>query len=138
MAYAIMPVEGDGELVSTERYDTVKRVYPVEQHFYGVQFSEDGKWLAFKEAVKEDKERGGCSTRQNWLFDEITGGRELSTWKKQRYDRSGCLFQWQTGHTHICPTGGKGKEPWVPNQMMLSWRPVAGRMATVKARAGAM
>ncbi|MFT3823444.1 MAG: prolyl oligopeptidase family serine peptidase [Chitinophagaceae bacterium] len=88
MAYAMMPVEGDGELIVQKVRDTVKRTYPVGSFFSGLQFSDDGKWLVFKEGAKDKERKAAAKMPGKQLFDKLQVV-ELATWKKTEYDKAG-------------------------------------------------
>ena len=65
MAYAMLPVEGDGELIIQKTNDSAsKKSYPIgSTNSANIEFSEDSRWIAFKEYPKEKEkkanEKGG-------------------------------------------------------------------------------
>ncbi|MCH7414696.1 prolyl oligopeptidase family serine peptidase [Belliella sp. R4-6] len=65
MAYAMLPVEGDGELIIRKTNDPdSKKTYPIgSTNSANIEFSEDSRWIAFKEYPKEKEkkanEKGG-------------------------------------------------------------------------------
>ncbi|RYG30310.1 MAG: hypothetical protein EOO01_36905 [Chitinophagaceae bacterium] len=52
VAYPLTTREGDGELIVRKVNDTILKKYPIGGTSAGFSFSEDGKWLAFKESPK--------------------------------------------------------------------------------------
>lgn len=89
VAYAIHPVEGDGELVLQKVNDTVKHVYPIGgAPSFSAKFSEDGKWLAFKEFPKDRDRKAALKQPGKTLFDKLYL-MNLGTWEKTEYEKAG-------------------------------------------------
>jgi len=71
VAYPLLMREGDGELIVKKVNDTIQKKYPVGGSFSGFAFSEDGKWLAFKESSKFKEVKAAAKTPGKQLFEKI-------------------------------------------------------------------
>lgn len=89
VAYALHPVEGDGELVLQKINDTVKRIWPIgAAPSFSARFSEDGKWLAFKEFPKDRDRKAAAKQPGKTLYDKLYLI-DLSNWDKTEYEKAG-------------------------------------------------
>ena len=89
MAYAILTVEGDGELIIQKLRDTVKRSYPIGgSPSFSFEFSDDSKWIAFKEFPKDKDRKAAAKSPGKQLFDKLHLV-NLSNWKKTEYEKAG-------------------------------------------------
>ncbi len=71
-AYAIVPVDGDGELFLQRIGDTTLKKFPVGGAIFpSMQFSKDGKWFAFKEAAKNKDQKAAAKTGGRQVFDKL-------------------------------------------------------------------
>jgi hypothetical protein len=72
VAYGIVPVDGDGELYLQKVGDTVLKKYSIGGNaFISMAFSEDGKWLAFKEAAKSKELKASAKPGGRQVFDKL-------------------------------------------------------------------
>jgi len=73
VAYAMLPVEGDGELIVQKVNDpSSKKTYPIGAATSpSVAFSENGKWIAFKEYTKDKDKKAAAKTPGKQLFDKL-------------------------------------------------------------------
>ncbi len=72
VAYGIVPVDGDGELFLQKAGDTVLKKFPVGgAPFISMQFSKDGKWLAFKESAKSKDLKAAAKPGGRQVFDKL-------------------------------------------------------------------
>jgi dipeptidyl aminopeptidase/acylaminoacyl peptidase len=89
MLYALHPVEGDGELVLQKVNDTIKRAYPIGgSPSFRAEFSEDGKWLAFKEFPKDKERKAAAKSPGKTLFEKLWLV-NLASWEKTDYEKAG-------------------------------------------------
>ncbi len=71
-AYAIVPVDGDGDLYLQRVGDTTLKKYPIGgTTFPSMQFSKDGKWFAFKEAAKNKDLKAAAKPGGKQVFDKL-------------------------------------------------------------------
>ncbi|UYQ93633.1 prolyl oligopeptidase family serine peptidase [Chitinophaga horti] len=88
-AYALTTREGDGELFVKRVKDTAQKQYAIgNQAMPQFSFSEDGKWLAYKEAVSFKERRAASKTPGKMLFDKLHIV-ELSSGKKTTFEKAG-------------------------------------------------
>ena len=88
-AYAMVSVEGDGEIfLKNLRTDSVKN-YPIGGNMNpSMEFSEDGKWFAFKEYPKFKESKAVIKNPGKQLFETLHLI-ELSTLKKTDFEKVG-------------------------------------------------
>lgn len=88
-AYPITAAEADGELVVKKLNDTIERRFPIGfSSFPQFAFSDDGKWLVFKESPKFKEVKANEKTPGKQLFEKLYL-LELSTNKKTEFERAG-------------------------------------------------
>lgn len=88
-AYAMVSVEGDGEIILKNiQTDSVKH-YPIggSMNPY-MEFSEDGKWFAFKEYPKYKETKAAAKSPGKQLFETLHLI-ELSSLKKTDFEKAG-------------------------------------------------
>ncbi|PZR27157.1 MAG: S9 family peptidase [Citrobacter freundii] len=89
VAYPLMAREGDGELIVRKvNADTIYKKYAIGGTSAGFSFSEDGKWLAFKESTKFKEAKAAAKTPGKQLFDKLILV-ELATGKQTEFERAG-------------------------------------------------
>jgi len=88
VAYPLLMREGDGELIVKKVNDTVQKKYPIGGSFAGFTFSEDGKWLAFKESSKFKEVKAAAKNPGKQLFEKLILV-ELATGKQKEFERAG-------------------------------------------------
>jgi dipeptidyl aminopeptidase/acylaminoacyl peptidase len=72
VAYGIVPVDGDGDLFLQKVGDTVLKKYPIGGNaFLSMAFSEDGKWVAFKEAAKSKELKAAAKPGGKQVYDKL-------------------------------------------------------------------
>jgi dipeptidyl aminopeptidase/acylaminoacyl peptidase len=87
MAYSLLPVDGDGELVVQKVKGTEKKTFPVgSTNFANFSFSEDSKWFAFKEFPKNKDKKANAKTPSKQLFEKLVVV-ELATDKKTEFEK---------------------------------------------------
>ena len=88
-AYAMVSVEGDGEIILKNlSTDSIKH-YPIGGNMNpSMEFSEDGKWFAFKEYPKYKESKAAAKTPGKQLFESLHLI-ELSNLKKIDFDKIG-------------------------------------------------
>ncbi|MEO6819638.1 MAG: hypothetical protein ABI204_07920, partial [Ginsengibacter sp.] len=88
-SYAMVSVEGDGEIfLKNLSNDSVKQ-YPIGGNMNpSMEFSEDGKWFAFKEYPKYKESKAAKKTPGKQLFETLHLI-ELSNLKKIDFDKAG-------------------------------------------------
>ena len=91
MAYAMMPVEGDGELIVQRVADNnVKKTYPIgSTSFPNLAFSEDGRWLAFKEYPKDKDRKAAAKSGGKGLKDKLILLDLANDFKKTEFENVG-------------------------------------------------
>jgi dipeptidyl aminopeptidase/acylaminoacyl peptidase len=99
-AYPVTAAEGDGELVVKKLNDTVERRFPIGfSSFPQFAFSEDGKWLVFKEAAKY-KEVKATEKMPKQLFDKLYL-LDLANNKKTEVEKAGAFSFNGKAATHL-------------------------------------
>jgi dienelactone hydrolase len=89
VAYPMLTYEGDGELVLKKIKDTLEKKYPIGgAGFASLAFSEDGKWVAFKEFPAFKEAKAAAKTPEKQLFEKLVLI-ELATGKKTLFERAG-------------------------------------------------
>lgn len=88
VAYPLTTREGDGELIVRKVNDTTQKKYPIGGSVGSFSFSEDGKWLAFKEATKFKEAKAAAKTPGKQLFEKLILV-ELATGKQTEFERAG-------------------------------------------------
>lgn len=88
LAYPLMMREGDGELIVRKVNDTIQKKYPIGGASAGFSFSEDGKWLAYKESTKFKEAKAAAKTPGKQLFEKLILV-ELATGKTTEFERAG-------------------------------------------------
>lgn len=89
VGYALLAREGDGDLYIKKVKDTAQKVYALgNPAFPSFSFSEDGKWLAYKEAVPFKEKKAAAKIPGKQLFEKLHLV-ELSTGKKTTFEKSG-------------------------------------------------
>ena len=87
VAYGIVPVDGDGDLYLQKVGDTLLKKYPIGgTSFISMAFSEDGKWLAFKESSKSKDIKAGAKPGGRQVFDKLHVI-NLASDKKTEYEK---------------------------------------------------
>lgn len=73
MAYGLLPVEGDGELIVQKAAEPDdKKNYPIgATNFPSFSFAENSKWIAFKEAPKDREKKAAAKTGGKGLPDKL-------------------------------------------------------------------
>ncbi|MFC0261650.1 alpha/beta hydrolase family protein [Fontibacter flavus] len=91
MAYAIMPVEGDGEIVIQKSDDPGnKKTYPIgSTTFPSISFSENGRWIAFKEYPKDKEKKAAVKSNGKGLKDKLILLDLQSDFKKTEFENVG-------------------------------------------------
>lgn len=90
VAYALHPVEGDGEIVVRKVGDTVMRSFPIgASPSFSAAFSDDGRWIAFKEYPKESERRASTRNPGGKPLQEKLHLVSLSDGKRRTYEKSG-------------------------------------------------
>lgn len=89
VAYAMVSVEGDGEIIlKNVTTDSVKH-YPIGGNMNpSMQFSEDGKWFVFKEYPKYKEAKAASKSPAKRLFEKLYLV-NLSDLKKIDFDKAG-------------------------------------------------
>ncbi len=88
VAYPLHTREGNGELIIKKVNDTLQRKYPIGgASFASYSFSEDGKWLAYKEASGYKEIQEAAKTPGKQLFDKLFLV-ELASGKKTEFERA--------------------------------------------------
>ncbi len=88
-AYPITAAEADAELVVKKLNDTVERRFPIGySSFPQFSFSEDGKWLVFKESPKFKEVKANEKTPGKQLFEKLFL-LDLANNKKTEFERAG-------------------------------------------------
>lgn len=88
-AYPITAIEADAELVVKKLNDTIERRFPVGFSSYpAFSFSEDGKWLVFKETAKFKEVKANEKAPGKQLFDKLYL-LDLANNKKTEFERAG-------------------------------------------------
>ncbi len=88
-AYAMVLMEGDGEIILKNlNTDSVTRYAIGGSMFPSLQFSEDGKWLAFKTYPKYKESKAAAKNPGKQLFQTLQLV-ELSTLKKTEFEKAG-------------------------------------------------
>ncbi len=109
MAYALSPVEGDGELVVQKADDPdSKKKFPIGSATSpSVTFSEDGRWLAFKEYPKEKEKKAAEGDNNKKLKEKLILVDLQNEYKKTIYENvSSYAFNGKTG-SHLGINLGK-------------------------------
>jgi fermentation-respiration switch protein FrsA (DUF1100 family) len=88
VAYPLLTREGDGELIVRKVNDTTQKKYPIGGSSTGFSFSEDGKWLAFKESTKFKDAKAAAKTPGKQLFEKLILV-ELATGKQTEFEKAG-------------------------------------------------
>jgi len=102
VAYALHPVEGDGQIVVRKVGDTVKRSFPIgASPSFSVSFSEDGRWIAYKEYPKESERRASTRNPGGKPLLEKLHLVSLSDWKRSTYEKSGSYAFNSKTSTHL-------------------------------------
>lgn len=100
VAYPITTREGDGELVVKKVNDTTIRKYPTGgASFVNFSFSDDGKWIAFKEASKYSEIQAAAKTPGKQLFDKLILV-DLASGKQTTIERAGS-FSFNKKASHL-------------------------------------
>lgn len=110
VAYALLPTEGDGELI-VQKVDepASKKSYSVGSTASVVYaFAENGKWLAFKEYAKDKDKKAAAKTPSKQLFDKLILI-ELATGKKTEFDKVNSFAFSGTLATHLVVLHAKEK-----------------------------
>jgi hypothetical protein len=73
MVYAMMPVEGDGEVIVQKNEDPqTKKSFPIgSTTFPSISFSENGRWLAFKQYPKESEKKANSKNGGKGLKEKV-------------------------------------------------------------------
>jgi hypothetical protein len=73
MVYALMPVEGDGEIIVQKTEDSqTKKSFPIgSTTFPSISFSENGKWIAFKQYPKESEKKANSKNGGKGLKEKL-------------------------------------------------------------------
>jgi dipeptidyl aminopeptidase/acylaminoacyl peptidase len=137
-AYRVVPNEGDSELVIRNLKDAKETRFPIGEvvagggggrggppRETGVEFSDDGKWLAFQVFPKRADSRKAKRDKKP-TFNQMTLV-ELATGKKQEFDRvKAFAFAGERGNwiaLHKYPTEAQDKEPpatkWQGSDLIL-------------------
>ncbi|MBX2965801.1 MAG: S9 family peptidase [Cyclobacteriaceae bacterium] len=111
MAYTLLPVDGDGELIVQKVKGTDKKTYTIgSTNFVSMVFSENGKWIAFKESPKNTERKANAKTPGKQLFDKLHVV-ELATDKKTEYEKvNSFAFNGEAGN-HIAIQIAKERTP---------------------------
>lgn len=115
VAYALLPVDGDGELIVQKVRGTDKKSYAIGSTTNAsVTFSEDGKWVAFKEFPKNSERKANVKTPGKQLFDKLHVV-ELATDKKTEYEKvNSFAFNGELGNhiaIHVAKERSSGSKP---------------------------
>jgi dipeptidyl aminopeptidase/acylaminoacyl peptidase len=139
-AYRVVPNEGDSELVIRNLKTSAETRFPIGEvvaaggggrgpggpaRETGVEFSDDGKWLAFQVFPKRAESRKAKRDKKP-TFNQTTLV-ELATGKKQEFDRvKAFAFAGERGNwiaLHKYPTDAQDKEPpaakWLGSDLIL-------------------
>ncbi|MEO6682304.1 MAG: prolyl oligopeptidase family serine peptidase [Ginsengibacter sp.] len=88
-AYALVSVEGDGEIILKNLQTDSTKKYPVGGHMNpSMEFSEDGKYFVFKEYPKYRESKAASKTPGRQLFEKLHLV-SLSDMKKIEFDKAG-------------------------------------------------
>ncbi len=110
-AYPITAAEADAELVVKKLNDTVERRYSVGySSFPQYSFSEDGKWIVYKESAKYKEVKANEKTPGKQLFDKLYLV-ELATNKKTEIERAGAFSFNGNAATHLAVRIVKERNP---------------------------
>ncbi|HMQ00725.1 MAG TPA: S9 family peptidase, partial [Cyclobacteriaceae bacterium] len=86
-AYVLSPVDGDADLIIQNTRTEEKKTFALgNSNNYSMSFSEDGKWIAFKEYPKNTERKAAAKTPSRQLFDKLHV-LELSSGKKTEYEK---------------------------------------------------
>ncbi|MBX2954999.1 MAG: S9 family peptidase [Cyclobacteriaceae bacterium] len=115
VAYALLPVDGDGELIVQKVRGTDKKTYAIgSTTFPSVTFSEDSRWVAFKEFPKNSERKANVKTPSKQLFDKLHVV-ELANDKKTEYEKvNSFAFNGELGNhlaIHIAKERSAGSKP---------------------------
>lgn len=110
VAYPLLMREGDGELIVKKVNDTIQKKYPVGGSFSGFAFSEDGKWLAFKESSKFKEVKAAAKTPGKQLFEKLILV-ELATGKQKEFERAGAYSFNDRLSSHLAISMVKERSP---------------------------
>lgn len=115
MAYTLLPVDGDGELIVQKVKGTDKKTFAIgSTAFASLAFSEDGKWIAFKEFPTNSEKKANAKTPAKQLFDKLQVV-ELATGKKTEYEKVNSFsFNGELGNhiaIHITKERAAGSKP---------------------------
>jgi len=90
MAYALHPVEGDGELIIRRIRDTMQRSFPIgAAPSFSISFSENSQFLAFKEFPKDRDRKASQRNPQGKPLSEKLHLLDLNSWKKTEFEKVG-------------------------------------------------
>jgi dipeptidyl aminopeptidase/acylaminoacyl peptidase len=112
VAYAMLPVEGDGELIVRKTSDAAGvRSYPIgSTNSASYAFAENGKWIAFKEHAKEKDKKAAAKTPSKQLFEKLVLV-DMATGKKTEFEKVNSFAFNGTAATHLAVLHAKEKAP---------------------------
>lgn len=115
VAYPVVAREGDGELFVKKIKDTVLRQYPLGSPSSSFTlFSEDGKWLAYKEGVPFKERKAAAKTPGKMLFDKLHLV-ELATGKKTTFEKTASFSFNGKAASHLALTVAKERSGGGPD-----------------------
>jgi dipeptidyl aminopeptidase/acylaminoacyl peptidase len=102
VAYTMQPVDGDGEVVLQKVRSAEKKTYPIGNTggTPAMVFSEDGKWLAFKEYPKHSERKANAKTPGKQLFEKLILI-ELASGKKTEFEKVNAFAFNGEASTHL-------------------------------------
>jgi len=110
-AYPITAAEADAELVVKKLNDTVERRFPLGYNsFPQFSFSEDGKWLLFKESPKFKEVKANEKTPGKQLFEKLFL-LDLANNKKTEFERAGSFVLNGKAASHLAIKIVKERNP---------------------------
>ncbi len=113
VAYPIVMVEGDNELVVKKINDTVIKKYPIGGSSPSYTFSDNGKWLAYKESPKYKETKEAEKNPGKQLFSKLILV-ELATGKKTEFERVNSYSFNNNLSTHLALTIAKERSSVKP------------------------
>jgi dipeptidyl aminopeptidase/acylaminoacyl peptidase len=87
VAYALLPVDGDGEIIVQKVRGTDKKTYTIgSASSPNMAFSENGKWFAYKVYPKNSERKANAKTPNKQLFEKLVVV-DLTTDNKTEYEK---------------------------------------------------
>ncbi|MCS6974279.1 MAG: prolyl oligopeptidase family serine peptidase [Cyclobacteriaceae bacterium] len=102
VAYALQPVDGDGEIILQKVRSSDKKTFSIgsTSGLPSMEFSHDSRWFAFKEYPRHSERKANAKTPGKQLFDKLIVV-ELSSGKKTEYEKVNAFAFNGEASTHI-------------------------------------